>query len=331
MTAKTFSGFVELTNPVWNQLIQEASYDIYHLNEYLMIDAHRVDGHSVIWLFQSDDLSFAIPLVKQKYFAEGLGNDLCSPYGYPGYLYQGNFSGHFDEIIDYFVEDCLVHGFPYSFVRLHPLSSATVIQSRPGLVVKEHGHTIAINLLDANDTISENYSENHKRNIRRSNGLGFSVRVNEWHLYNQFIEHYYLTMARRNAAQKYFFSLDYFMALHQKLKLYIDFIAILSPDGEFAGGGLFSKYKTISQYLYGATNEKYLFYSPTKLMIHAAIKHFQIQSREWLHLGGGYGANDFDGLFRFKKGFSTTHLRYKTIEIFHEEYVNGLDARFLSQ
>lgn len=325
MTAKTFSGFVDIANPIWNQLIEEASYDIYHLNEYLLLDAHRVDGHPVIWLVQSDAFNLAIPFIKQRYFAQGLGNDLCSPYGYPGCLFSGDFSGQLDWVLDCFVKDSLQHGFPYSFIRLHPLLQSTSVVSRAGLIMKEHGHTIAISLIDANDTICEQYSENHRRNIRRSSGLGYSVLINDWEFYDQFIEHYYHTMARRKAAAKYFFSLDYFHTLKQVLNHYLDFIVVVSPEGEFAGGGLFSRYKSISQYLYGATNEKYLFFSPTKLMIHAAINQFQSQNCKWLHLGGGYGANDFDGLFRFKKGFSPIQIKYRTIEVFHEHYAKSFN------
>jgi len=71
------------------------------------------------------------------------------------------------------------------------------------------------------------------------------------------------------------------------------------------------------QYHLGATTNEFLKYSPSKMMIHAAILEGMKVGAKLLHLGGGVGANAHDGLFRFKKGFGQRLFPYSTLRLIH--------------
>jgi len=74
---------------------------------------------------------------------------------------------------------------------------------------------------------------------------------------------------------------------------------------------------TLWKEILGATTNRHLRHSPSKLMIHAAIEYGMQHGAAMLHLGGGLGGSTTDGLFRFKKGFAPDYHPYTSLRFIH--------------
>ena len=113
---------------------------------------------------------------------------------------------------------------------------------------------------------------------------------------------YQETMARLNAASRYWFDKSYFCRLlnmsgaetHVFMAMY---------EGEMGAFGFFTLCNGIVQYHLAGTRTKFLRFSPMKLLLDEVRSWAVDQGARFLHLGGGVGGRQ-DSLFHFKAGFS---------------------------
>ena len=305
-----------------NLLISYLNYDIYHFPEYLKLKTSINSNIPIYGEFQSKNSKCLIPLIKQR-----INNtdkyDLSSPYGNPGILTNKNLNNEeIKRILIEFDTEAKKDGFISTFIRLNPLNNIWENLSNDNIKQIYHGKTVYISLNSEIKDIRSLYSKNHKRNLKRLNEKGFIITINDWGKIGCFYNIYNQTMLRHNAAKRYFLPKEYFNNLINIQKANIFLISVLDKENNYTSGGLFSKVNGVIQYLYGATADKFVKDSPSKLMIDKAIEYGKQQNARILHLGGGYGADVNDGLFRFKKGFSKNYLNYSTLRIIHnqEEY-----------
>jgi lipid II:glycine glycyltransferase (peptidoglycan interpeptide bridge formation enzyme) len=151
----------------------------------------------------------------------------------------------------------------------------------------------------------------HRYDIRRLHSQGFKVVVDDWSLYDLFIQIYRETMRRLDADPYYFFSTDYFQDLRQGLGPRLHLFSVLAPDCSVAAAGLFTETGGIVEYHLSGTADEYRRLAPTKLMLDRAINWAQAAGNRILHLGGGVGSHD-DALFQFKTGFSDLRTPFQT-------------------
>lgn len=305
-----------------NLLNSYLNYDIYHLPEYLNLKTSINSNSPIYGEFNSTKYKCIIPLIKQR-----INNtnkyDLSSPYGYSGILTDEKLNNEeIKRILVEFDNEAKNQGYISTFIRLNPLNNFWNNLSERNIQQIHHGKTVYIFLDKELENIRSLYSKNHKRNIKYLNEKKFSITINDWKKIDLFYNIYNQTMLRHNAATRYFLPKEYFKDLIKIKKANIFFISVLDKENNYTSGGLFSLVNGLIQYLYGATADKFVKDSPSKLMIDKAIEYGKQQKAKILHLGGGYGANIKDSLFRFKSGFSKQFLNYSTIRIIHnqEEY-----------
>jgi hypothetical protein len=83
--------FINISNPQWEQLLNQTSHDFYHLPSYCKIEAKVLEGKPLAWKKNINGFDFLIPLVERVIWSNGTQEkDLVSPYGYPGVLYPEN-------------------------------------------------------------------------------------------------------------------------------------------------------------------------------------------------------------------------------------------------
>lgn len=300
--------------------------DIYHLAAYHRIETVLHSGTPYIWQYSCDEISLQIPLLHSGTQESNYPRNLLSPYGYPGIIHLSGIPSNWLSLFLCYHREVMEAGFRYTFLRFHPFYNHPILSSFPGFLFQPRGATVAVNLHLPHTTLFNDFSENHRRNLRKTAQNQFTCLTNARQYLPQFYEAYIQTMNRRKAAPKYFLPITYFSSLLDELAPYVYFIVVVDRNEEFASGGLFSFYKEIGQYLYGATNVDYLRNSPAKLMINQAIILGQQLKCHWLHLGGGYGSSNTDGLSRFKRGFSPVKWQYHTLEIFHSQFEEYLQA-----
>lgn len=310
--------FITSHDPLWKNFLEHTAYDIYHLPGYTEIEADLLKGTAVAWYHSLPEAEILIPLVSRPINALGNYHDLISPYGYPGISTSKPLSiKEIASVLLQFSEEAHQAGYVSTFIRLNPLQNQWKFNSTPYFRQWFHGYTVAINLQLPIHDLREDYSENHQRNLKRLERLGYCYKINHWEDLDYFLQAYRQTMIRKQAHPYYFFPNDYFKALKNLAGKHLIFISIYEPEGRFTAGGLFTLFGSMMQYHLGATTNEFLKYSPSKMMIHAAILEGMKVGAKLLHLGGGVGANAHDGLFRFKKGFGQRLFPYSTLRLIH--------------
>lgn len=263
--------------------------------------------------------------------------DLVSPYGYPGMLCNRRLDAEEAAgVISRFQWEAAENNYVTSFIRLNPFFNDWPQLNLTGTETKgvnngngsgnvnvngkfryvTYGHTLSLDLRAYGEG-AVRFSENHRRNLKHLGLFGYKAVVNDWSHLSLFLRAYTETMQRRQARRYYYFPERYFEKLHAMAPGHLLLVSVLSPAGEYVSGGLFTVFGRIMQYHLGATIDHAVRMSPSKLMIRTAIEAGMEAGAEVLHLGGGLGADNTDGIYRFKEGFSQNKHPYRCLQITH--------------
>ncbi|SCP97478.1 lipid II:glycine glycyltransferase FemX [Anaerobium acetethylicum] len=296
----------------WDKIVNTfEKYDVYYLSGYAKSLQFHGDGEPILFYYEGDGIR-AINVVmkrdisKAPHFSgkleEGAYFDIATPYGYGGFLIEGEVGEdslkRFDEEYSFYCKD---RGIVSEFVRFHP-----VLNNSAGLEeiyqVREAGKTVSIHL-DSQEQITEALSGNTRREIKKSTESGVEVfwGRSPW-LYQEFITLYTATMDRRNAKSYYYFEKEFFDALLNDLK-YNAMLFYSVYEGRIIAMALVLMANQKMHYHLAAGNIDYQKFSPMALMIYEAACWGCENGFDTFHMGGGLGGSE-DSLFRFKKGFN---------------------------
>jgi CelD/BcsL family acetyltransferase involved in cellulose biosynthesis len=322
-----FGEFISPQDSKWSQLLGRTRHDFYHLPEYVALAAGHEEGQPAAFYAYEGDAAFLVPLLIQDvpaYLGAPPGwKDAKSPYGYPTPLLVAaddpiTLQRFFEVFRRAAAEQCIVT----AFLRLHPLLPLPIHGSATCDELVRHGETVCIDLTLPEETIWKDMRENHRRDIRKLNKIGFRVEIDRWEYFQAFIDIYVQSMERCCADEFYFFDDEYFTGLRQALAERLHLCTVLSATGDVAAAGLFTAVHGIVQYHLGGTTNECLRLSPTKLMFDALFRWAKDAGNTVFHLGGGVGCSD-DSLFRFKAGFSewTTDFYTYRMVLDQEKYI----------
>lgn len=319
--------FIDTSSDIWKAVLTSKSHDFYHLPEYADLEAEITGGRAIGWVPSDDSLKceFLIPLISRWIpDSDGL-YDLVSPYGYPGILCSEMSDDLINHLLSEFNKEAGEAGYVSTFIRLNPFLNNWKPEIHNELQIAL-GHTVSLNLECFIESIAYNFSTipfstNHKRNLKKLHQNGYRTLMGDLSYINDFIEAYYQTMHRRGAKSYYFFPEIYFRRLFEITGDNMVFISVLSPEGTFESGGIFTIYNGIMQYHLGATVDGAEAASPSKLMMEAAINEGIKRKAKVLHLGGGLGANNADGVYRFKQGFARDCHTFSCLQFIHNHVI----------
>ncbi len=198
------------------------------------------------------------------------------------------------------VSSCLEQeGVVAEFAHLHPWNASAAIVGG----AEADREVVWVDLgLDPERLWAESYSKACRKNIRRAEREGVTVRrgqgpadVAEFHrIYEQ-------TMTRNQAAPGYFFDREYFDAIGEEMPDGARFV-LAERDGVVLAATLYlCDDDDVYSYLGGA-DHAFQALRPTNAVVHATIEWARDAGKKRLVLGGGYRLND--GIFRFKASFS---------------------------
>ena len=311
---------------LWLETLAETDHDFYHLPCYVDLTAELDNGEPMAFYTELPTGRLLIPLLIRDIPSDVCPNtsflDATSPYGFPGPLFSKSISVR-DAIkgIKRFIEFGRDNGLVTTFLRLHPFLSAKIwtvfSHDYRRIKIVSNGATVSIDLTLSVSELNNRLRRNHRQNINRLYNKGFTVLIDDWSTYPEFIDIYHETMRRCGAAKYYFFEKNYFLRLKQCLGDKLHICSILSPEGELAGGGLIVKTDDVAQAHLSATADKYRALAPSKLMFYAARNWAKSQGARIFHLGGGVGGG-VDSLYQFKRGLGTQEHLFKTIGIIHD-------------
>ncbi len=224
-----------------------------------------------------------------------------TPYGYGGpTVKQGVSSGHlhqkFNDAFDRWAQQ---NNIVSEFVRFGLLSEA---RKHFTGTVEHHNNNIVLDLSPHIEEIWIGFDPKVRKNVQKAITSGVEVVADPTgrHL-NQFLENYYHTLHRRQAARRYYFGIEFFQQINQTLSgNYYYFHAthqgkVVSSELVLISGS------TIYSFL-GGTMADYFHLRPSDLLKYRIIEWAKENRHQQFVIGGGHQPHD--GIFAFKKAFA---------------------------
>ncbi|MEL6457102.1 MAG: GNAT family N-acetyltransferase [Cyanobacteria bacterium J06636_27] len=313
---------------LWQETLQNLRHDVYHLPEYLELEAERNHAVAEAFLFTEDDKTFFVPYLLRSCNDILAGKpdleeifDVVSPYGYPGILLS-EAARSCPEFVDTALSK-LKYQFRErnicsAFFRLHPILSDNFIDIFPQDIFTENGQTVSIDLTLSQEKIWAKTRKGHQSTINKCKRLGFQGKMVSFREHiDEFMSVYAETMNRVQAKDSYYFDDNYFrqlLNLGEHLHL-----CIIEMEDEIVCTCLFFESCGIVQAHLGGTIDKYISQSPFNYLLHYVRLWAKERGNEFLHIGGGIGGSTEDSLYKFKSGFSKQRHNFMTLRLITDE------------
>lgn len=314
----------------WNTIVRSfRHYDVYYLAEYAMGFEKNGDGKAQLIYFEYEETRAVQVVLKRdiayldifkEYIEEGKYFDFITPYGYGGFLVEGE---DYEILIHEYEMFCLEQNIISEFVRFHPILKNH--KKMEQFYQTEYvGNTVCIDTV-SEDIIWKNFSSKNRNTIRKAQKSGQNIYWGrDEAILKEFIEIYEDTMKKNNAKGYYFFNKRLYDSILKDLKQ--NAIWFYSRyQGEITAMAIFLYGNGTVHYHLSASREKYRFLASTNLVLYEAAVWASNQGYTKLHMGGGLGAQE-DSLYKFKKSFNREEdLKYFTgKKIYHEKIYNEL-------
>jgi Acetyltransferase (GNAT) domain len=248
-----------------------------------------------------------LPLILRPIEGEGWASDASlldatSPYGYGGPFCHGKVP--WDELWSGFAKWMSGNDVVSMFGRL-ALDSSTPSKLLPGASVRSDSDNIIVDLTRSPDEQWQHYEHKVRKNVNKAIRAKLHVEVKQSFTdLKEFSSLYESTMDRRGASSWYYFGLDFFASMTERL------------DGSYVAAEIRDETNRLvsvelvlcsDKFLYsflGGTLREAFPYAPNDLLKHAVIDYGRESGRIGYVLGGGYTKGD--GIFRYKKSFDPT-------------------------
>lgn len=294
----------------WDAIVQSfVNYDVYYLSGYVKAFQIHGDGIPLLFYYESKALKginvvfkrdistfhlFESRIAKETYY------DCITPYGYGGWLFEGNLTEVGIAISEY-EEICASENIVSEFVRFHPLlGNAEAINDH--IQVAKLGKTISMDL-ESETRIWENLSSKNRNVIRKAQRNNVIIKhSNDSSLIDCFIDIYNATMERDDADAYYYFNRDFYSSISFDLKDHFEIFYALF-DEKIISISIVLKGKDFIHYHLSGSLHEYRHLAPSNLLLYEVACWGSKLGYKEFHLGGGLGSNG-GSLFKFKQAFN---------------------------
>jgi hypothetical protein len=298
--------------PAWNAIVTSfTDYDIYYLANYVKAFEIHGDGTPRLFYYASDALrgmcvvmqrDLAAVRVFEKDLPPNTFFDIITPYGYGGFLFEGDVSEEncrrFNRVYTSFLKEEKIVS---EVVRYHPMSR-NADPMRAISTVVDMGGTIHVDLA-TKEAIWENIASQNKNKIRKARKSGVAIyHGKDQSLFDLFIDMYNGTMKRAGAAPYYYFEKAFYESIHVDLHDHYEmFYAVHESDIVAMSIVLYANGKM--HYHLSGSRVEYRHLAPSNLLLYEAACWGHDMGFKTFHLGGGVGTVA-DDLYKFKLSFN---------------------------
>ncbi|MGB5824674.1 MAG: GNAT family N-acetyltransferase [Proteocatella sp.] len=318
----------------WDRIVKSFNnYDVYYLSGYIKSFQLHGDGEPLLLYFENKNTKamnvvMKRDIAKYKHFVgkleEKLYFDLSTPYGYGGFVIEGD---DFQGLNKAYTNYCTDNNIVSEFVRFHPLlENWKKLNSLYEII--HLGETVCLDTT-SQEVIWSNISSKNRNMIRKAKKSGLKTYwCRDEKIIDSFIEIYNDTMDKDFADSYYYFNKDFYLSILNDLKYHaIWFYTEL--DGEIAAISIFMFCNGNMHYHLSASRKEYQKMAPTNLLLYEASSWACENGYTRMHLGGGLGS-EHDNLYKFKKAFNKEkdtefHIGKKIFE--NELYQKLVDVR----
>ncbi|MFA6196765.1 MAG: GNAT family N-acetyltransferase [Sulfurimonas sp.] len=324
---------IEVLSPTdlkWNYYLNQFPSDLrdpYFRAEYYELETQKAQ----CFVYAEDENIFFYPFIKTKINELGYQlnqnyYDIQGAYGYNGALIKDGTNQEFiQKARKEFVKYCKDENIIAEFTRFNPL-------------YENHKYFVDMNILSVNQNIivdlttediwMNSYEHSTRKNVKKAirNNLQYKIiDAKEMSASDVkiFYDIYCTTMERNHADDEYFFSMEYFLSIKEKL-IHNALFIFISKDALVISVELVLFNSHVAYSFLGGTLEKYFEYRPNDYLKHILIETLQQRGLKFFVLGGGVNLND--GIFKYKRNFSKNGVYnfYIGKSIYNEEIYNAI-------
>lgn len=326
------------SDALWMKVLSKLPHDIYHLPEYISLEAIRTKTIPQAFLLIEGEKIFFVPYLLRA--CDNLSNkdltiskkfDVVSPYGYPGILLSKSAKNtDFPDVgLNAFQLALRAQGICSAFLRLHPILNDDFSDIFQSNTFASTGETVSIDLRLSETQMWTHTRKGHRSTVNKCKRMNMIPKMVPFRSYIQeFFDIYSETMNRVGANQSYFsFNKEYFLEMERLLGNYLH-LCIVELEHQIICAGLYTECCGIVQSSIGGTRNEFIAASPSTLETDYARFWAKERGNQFLHLGGGVGS-DQDSVYNFKAGFSKLRHSYLTLRLILDEdqYRVWVDAR----
>lgn len=294
----------------WNSIIKDfPNWDIYYLNEYAYSLKLHGDGNPYLLYWENDGAQMVCVVMEndvalfspfQEHLEMDRYYDWTTPYGYGGFLTNGNVSQQWmKSAIEEMKEYANRHHIITAFYRFHPLlQNQKLIEDLEKVVYMKK--TVFMDTT-SEETIWKNMMPNNRNMVRKAEKNGVEIISDHGEHLSEFMDIYNSTMEKNRAEEYYFFKSDYFNYIIKEMKDNCIFFYALYEEKIISASMFFFNNQYMHYHLSGTLSE-YNKLGATNLLLTKAAMWAAKQGIDKFHLGGGVGIED--SLLRFKKHFN---------------------------
>lgn len=311
MTTDNLINIIDVGDPSWDIIVKSFSnYDVYYLSGYVKPFQVHGDGKPILVYVKEANLRgicvYMLRDICDEKRLKGIPKqqfyDMVTPYGYGGFIWEGDVSiDKLKKIQKRLVDFYRANGIICEFVRWHPMLQNAEIM-RNVIEVIDLGKTVHMDTSSA-EIISSNMLSKDRSTVRNAIKKGVIVRHSaDPTFFIPFREIYNGTMKKDNADSYYFFSEDFYKAIFcYLLGNYEIFYAEMCGEIIAMSIIIFANHK-MHYHLSGSLAE-FRNANATSLILYEAALWGVEKGYTTFHLGGGVGSGE-DHLLKFKRSFN---------------------------
>ena len=314
----------------WDAIVRSfRNYDTYWLSGY--VKAFHIHGDGDPLLFHYDDgntrginVVMKRDVAKDKHFKgkihEGQYYDFATPYGYGGWIIEGNETQALFEAYTAWLEK---NGIICEFVRFHPMVKNHT-PCRDFYEVIQLGEVVYMDI--ASPEVSWGNIINKNRNMIRK-AIKNDIRIYNGRfpeIYEKFRIIYNGTMDKDDAEEYYYFEPEFYTSVLNDLPQNAQVFWAEKEKRVIAASIMLAANGRINYHLSGSLRE-FSSLAPTNLLLYRTALWGYMNGYKTLYLGGGVGSDE-DSLFKFKRAFNKGELNHYYIgkRIMNQEAYNKL-------
>lgn len=228
--------------------------------------------------------------------------DSITPYGYGGFLLEGNQSEeNLKALWKAYEQRMKEENIVDNFVRYHPvLANAVSMKACPEVI--ELGKTMAMDLT-SEEVIWTNIHTKNRNMIRKAEKNGIVIKhAQGLELFDEFVRIYNATMDKDHAEDYYYFKPEFYRSIHEDLKdNYEMFWA--EYEGKIIAMSIMIFANGRLNYHLSGSDIEYRNLAPSNLLLYKAALWGCEKGMKTFHLGCGVGSGE-DNLYKFKIAFN---------------------------
>ncbi len=322
----------------WDSIVRSfKNYDAYWLSGYVKAFKIHGDGEPLLFYFEekgnrginvvmkrdvAKDCRFAGRIEEGKYF------DFSTPYGYGGWLIEGEET---ERLFDTYQTWCERNSIISEFVRFHP-----IVRNHEKVScfydVNQLGKVVHMDL-ESPEAIWSNLTGLNRNRVRKAIKNGVKIYNGRYpEIYEEFHKIYNSTMERVGAEDYYYFEPEFYTSVLHDLPQNAQVFFAVKDGTVIAASIMLAANQMMNYHLSGSVRE-YSNLAATNLLLYEAALWGTANGYKSLYLGGGVGSGE-DSLFKFKRTFykgNLNHFFIGTKTYNQEKYDELVEMRNVSE